>query len=145
MPRLDGSKKNLENPQSCSSVKSASTQTGRSGDVQSQTIHNQHRHRFESIQGNLGNAFKLRSNPDQECDRVNDSEIWQDGGDAVSSLKKVAITRYEVLGVTVGGQIEVRFVLWVARQSDTGSDFIHTDCNSFNSSDEFGNYVIRQL
>ena len=65
-------------------------------------------------------AFKLCSELDQECDGVNDSKPWQPNGDGVSTVKKVAITRNEIFGLTFGSQIEVRFVLGVARQSDTG-------------------------
>jgi len=93
----------------------------------------------------LGIGFKLRSDLSQELHRVNDSQIGQHRGDVVGALKKVAIARHEVFGSTVGGQIEVRFVLWVAHQSDAGSDFIHTDRDSCDSSNELGHYVIRQL
>lgn len=97
----------------------------------------------------LGIACKLRSDPDQERDRVNDSKIWQLRGDGVCTLKKIAITRHEVFGLTGGGQIQVRLVLWGARkcdrQSGTGSGSIHTDRDSSNSSDVLGDYRIRQL
>lgn len=65
-----------------------------------------------------------------------------DGGGAV---KKVTITRHEVVGLTVGSEIEVRFVLWVTSQSDAGSGIIHADGDSFDSRDELSDYVIRQL
>ena len=92
----------------------------------------------------LGIVSKLRTDRDQECDRVDDPQIGHGLG-GVRTFKKVTVARHEVVGLTFGCQIEVRFVLWVASQSDAGSDFIHADGDSFDSSDELGDHVIRQL
>ncbi len=71
-------------------------------------------------------------------------------GDGFRTLKKVTVAGHKVAGhkvvrLALRGQIEVRFVLWVASQSYVGSDIVNVDADSFDSRDELGDSVIRQL
>lgn len=101
---------------------------------------------FESNQGSiLEVAPKLRMHGHQERDRIDDSQARDRLGKCGGTLKKVKITRHKVVGLTVSGQIEIRFILRVASQSDAGADFVYADGDSFNSGDKLGDHVIRQL
>ncbi|MCX6606540.1 MAG: hypothetical protein NTV52_23520 [Acidobacteria bacterium] len=94
---------------------------------------------------NLESVADLPTDRDQEGGGFDDSQMGHGSGDGVRTLKKVTVAGHKVVGLTFGGQIEVRFVLWVANQSNAGSDFVDADGDSFDSFDEFGDYVIRQL
>jgi hypothetical protein len=94
---------------------------------------------------NLESVLDLLTDRDQEGNGVDDSQIGYRPRDGVRTLRKLTVAEYEVVRLTFGGEIELRFVLWVARQSYVESDIVDADGGSFDSRDELGDYVICQL